>query len=48
VKPYYPIEGERMDRRAFLKTAGAGVVVAGTVIAGAPAAHASKKMRLIT
>lgn len=35
-----------MDRRAFLKTAGAGAaIVAGSAIAGAPAVHAEKKIR---
>ncbi len=33
-----------MDRRAFLKTACAGAVVAGTALAGAPAVHAGKKI----
>ncbi len=34
-----------MDRRKFLKTAGAGAVAAGTLMAGAPAVHAQKKIR---
>ncbi len=34
-----------MDRRAFLKTACAGAVVAGSAIAGAPSVHAAKKIR---
>jgi TRAP-type mannitol/chloroaromatic compound transport system substrate-binding protein len=34
-----------MDRRTFLKTAGAGAVVAGSAIAGVPSARAEKKLQ---
>lgn len=34
-----------MDRRKFIKSAGVGAVAAGTIVAGAPAVHASKNIR---
>ncbi len=34
-----------MDRRTFIKNAGAGAIAAGAVISGAPAVHAQKKYR---
>ena len=34
-----------MDRRGFIKSAGAGALVAGTALSGAPAVHAAKKHR---
>ncbi|MGI9536214.1 MAG: twin-arginine translocation signal domain-containing protein, partial [Desulfocapsaceae bacterium] len=35
-----------MERREFLKTAGAGAIAAGAMIAGAPAVHAQETIEI--
>ena len=35
-----------MERREFIKTAGAGAIAAGALIAGAPAVHAQKTIEI--